>query len=109
MILLRASVVFLVLGTSAVAHAFDWSRPADNACLEEHSKTWCLLATRGFGHQLTDVPAPPAETEAVCDLGTGRAVSQGVTAGGVALHARAAVGIDPSMLSAKQSLRPQHK
>lgn len=55
MILLRAYVMLLVLGAGATAHAIDLSRPADNTCLDAHSMAWCLMATRGFGNQFTDV------------------------------------------------------
>jgi hypothetical protein len=99
-VVLRIGLALLVVGASATAQAFDFSRPSESGCLERNSKAWCLMATKGFGTYLKDVPAPPAEPQAASDLDTGRAVGQGVTAGGVALHARAAAGLDPTMTRA---------
>jgi hypothetical protein len=89
---LRIGIGFLVAATS-MAQAFDLSRPAESACLEQRSKAWCLMATKGFGNQLTDVPA--AVPAAATDLDATRAVSQGVQAGSVALNTRAVAGFDP--------------
>jgi hypothetical protein len=78
-----------------MAQGSDFSGTSGNGCLVQHSQAWCLMAVKGFGNQLSDIPPPPAEPQPSSDLATGRAVSQGVTAGGVALHARAAAGFDP--------------
>jgi hypothetical protein len=93
-IMLRMAMGFLLAATS-VAQAFDFSRPAANGCLEQRSKAWCLMATKGFGNQLQDVPA--ATPAAAADLDATRAVSQGVQAGSVALNARAVAGFDPNV------------
>ena len=54
-----------------------------------------MMAVKGFGNQLNDVPPPTTPTAVATDLDRTRAVGQGLQAGSVALNARAVAGFDP--------------
>jgi len=85
----------LLVAAKSLAHGAGLAGPSKGGCLEEHSKAWCLMAIKGFGAQLTDVPVAQADVppDPAADLDGTRAISQGLQATSVVVDARAAAGL----------------